>query len=355
MTNDYNLITFVEKNVLDYEVGTPIVDPENTAYQIRVDWELYEKYSKQLKKTGKKGMVGFCSQLFGKSGHKKVQESQQPPEDQRQYCSPFQSLLSHFTSDPKSSQIEALIIGEWGGSCDGNSSNEVVKELTKANSQLPCLKALFIGDITSEECEISWIEQSNMVPLLKVYPNIEHLQIRGTRHLSLGNIDLNNIKTLIIESGGMPKKLLDQICNANMPKLEHLELWLGEDNYGWTGSVEQLPQLLDGSVFPNLNYLGLRNSEVQDDIAEIISKITLSPALKILDLSLGNMSDKGAAALLASSSQLNNLELLDLHHHFISDKMQNKLKTLTCNINLSEHKDEDEYDGETYRYIAVSE
>jgi hypothetical protein len=162
------------------------------------------------------------------------------------------------------------------------------------------------------------------------------------------------LKALIIETGGMPGSLLDQVCKAELPVIEHLELWLGEDGYGWSGSLDQLQPLLEGKIFPNLKYLGLRDSEEADRIAELIGSITLTRSLEVLDLSLGTLSDEGACAL-ANSPQLNQLRLLDLHHHYISKEGQDKLRKLTCNINLDDPQPDDEDGGTKYRYVAVSE
>ena len=39
--------------------------------------------------------------------------------------------------------------------------------------RLPALRALFLGDMASEECEISWIQQATSRPLLEAFPALE--------------------------------------------------------------------------------------------------------------------------------------------------------------------------------------
>ena len=69
-------------------------------------------------------------------------------------------------------------------------SREVVADLlVDAKDRLNRLKGLFIGDITYEECEISWIIQSDVSPVLTAYPELELFRVRGGQDLSLGQLD----------------------------------------------------------------------------------------------------------------------------------------------------------------------
>ena len=49
-----------------------------------------------------------------------------------------------------------------------------------------------------------------------------------------------------------------------LPALEHLELWLGTDEYGADTEVADLKNILQGKNLPSLRHLGLRNSEITD-------------------------------------------------------------------------------------------
>src|SRR6185369_8027457 len=68
--------------------------------------------------------------------------------------------LSEYLSDPLSSETEALIIGAWEECSGGTDSSSIVEFLVSSAPKLPKLRALFIGEIESEESEISWINQS---------------------------------------------------------------------------------------------------------------------------------------------------------------------------------------------------
>ncbi|MGB3638030.1 MAG: HEAT repeat domain-containing protein, partial [Rivularia sp. (in: cyanobacteria)] len=80
-----------------------------------------------------------------------------------------------FLQDSQASKLEALIIGEWGEAYENDSSG-IIDALVNAKDKLTNLKAIFIGDIESMECEISWIRQSDISPILRAYPQLEVLQ-----------------------------------------------------------------------------------------------------------------------------------------------------------------------------------
>jgi hypothetical protein len=261
-------------------------------------------------------------------------------------------LLSQFLADPHVSKITSLIIGQWDA--EDGSSEPVVQFLVDASPKLPNLTALFLGDITGDEYEISWIQQSDLSPLWNAYPQLEYLRVRGNEELSFGEIKLDRLKTLIVETGGLSVERVREICQGYLPQLEHLELWLGTDDYGGDTTVEDLAPILSGSLFPYLQYLGLRNSHIADRIAIAIANATILVRIKVLDLSLGNLGNIGAAALLASPL-INHLEKLDLHHHYLSEESIDKLEKLSIEVDLGDRQDADKDDDEEYRYIAVSE
>jgi hypothetical protein len=74
----------------------------------------------------------------------------------------------------------------------------------------------------------------------------------------------------------------------------------------------------------------------------------------VLDLSLGTLSDAGAAALL-SNPAIARLKKLDLHHHYCAPKMVAKLKALPIEVDVSDPQEPDVWDGEEHRFVAVGE
>ena len=267
----------------------------------------------------------------------------------------WEGRFSEFLSLPGSSSVTSIVVGVWGDTSGplGDSSS-VVNTLSQASDKLPALRALFIGDIISEEFEISWIEQSDMAPIFVAYPELEHFRVRGGTGLRFGPLNHSRLRSLIVESGGLDVSVVRDITSSSLPELEHLELWLGDEGYGANSEIVDLSPILSGKVFPKLRYLGLRDSVLSDAIAAALAHSPLLERLRVLDLSLGTLSDSGAAALLASPG-IKNLEVLDLHHHYCSDEMVSKLTGMGIKVDTSDKQEPDIDEDESTRYVAVGE
>lgn len=263
------------------------------------------------------------------------------------------ALIAGFFEKVEKSTLEALIIGMWGEPYEAG-ADAVIAAIVEHAPQLPALRALFIGDMTYEECEISWIVQGNHTPLLDAFPQLEELRIRGGNGLVLEPFTHQNLRKFTIESGGLDEKIAQALAESAMPKLEHLELWLGTDEYGFSGDVALYQRVLAQLTTPTLRYLGLRDAEIADQLAAWLADEPLLATIDTLDLSLGTLGDVGAEALLRGT-QLGNLKLLDLSHHYISEANQAKLEALPFKVVLDDPQEDDEDDGEVYRYVAVGE
>jgi hypothetical protein len=326
---------FAGKTVKDWDESTRIAAPERMRYRISLDWDA-------------------------------AQEGRY-----------WTDRFAVFLDDPDAEKVTGLIVGVWGQAFQEDSS-PVVEALVAARARLPNLIALFLGDITYEECEISWITQSDVSPLFSAYPRLEHFRVRGGNGLRFGGLQHAHLKSLVVETGGLPVLALRDVLSADLPALEHLELWLGTDAYGWDGSVEDLAPLLAGELFPHLRYLGLRNSDIADQIAVAIANAPILKRIRVLDLSLGTLSDTGAAALL-TSPDIRKLEKLDIHHHYLSEEMVSWLTGvpsetakqqlplegidsaltqspgLGIEVDAGDRQEADKDDGEIWRYVAVGE
>ncbi len=258
-------------------------------------------------------------------------------------------LFDQFLQSADKSKLDALVIGMWGEPYE-ESADDIIAALVARAPELPALRALFIGDMTFEECEISWIVQGDYTPLLNAYPKLEELRIRGAQDLSLEPVTHTALRKLTIESGGLPSEVVESLIGSSLPALEHLEVWLGSDGYGFDGDVELYRRLLGALAGPSLRYLGLRDSEITDELAQWLAGEEIVGRLHTLDLSLGTLGDDGARALL-DSPHVRSLRRLDLSHHYISAQVQESLKALPLEVVLDDAQEDD--DGE--RYVAVGE
>lgn len=259
--------------------------------------------------------------------------------------------FANFLKDPAVSTVTGLVIGAWTDDfSDGDETAGIVEEIAAAHTKLPLVTAILFGDVTYEESEISWIEQTDISPLFEAYPALEHFRVRGGNHLRLGKLRSEHLKELGIECGGLDRSVVQDVLRSDLPALEHLELWLGSSDYGANTTIGDFEPLFTGHLFPALRYLGLRDSEFANEIALALVQSPLLERLRILDLSLGLLDDTGAAALLASPAA-KKLEKLDIHHHYCSDEMIEQLKALAIEVDVSDRQKDDVYG----RYVSVGE
>ncbi|MEV0564739.1 STM4015 family protein [Dactylosporangium sp. NPDC050588] len=261
----------------------------------------------------------------------------------------FGSTLDRCLDVVGGESIHAFVIGQWGEAYD---TAPPLHLLIAARARLPHLRALFIGEMTGEECEISWINHTDVAPLLAAFPGLEILRIRGADGLQLSPVRHMRLRELAVESGGLPAAFLRGVVDSHLPALTDLELWLGVSEYGGDITVEDLTPVLSGSGMPRLRRLALRNAEIADQVAAALAGAPVVPRLEELDLSLGILSDRGAEALLLGQP-LTHLRRLDLSHHFVSAELADRLRAELpgVDVDLSDQQEED--DGE--RYTAVSE
>ncbi|MFO0623038.1 MAG: STM4015 family protein [Polyangia bacterium] len=265
--------------------------------------------------------------------------------------STFIARLDALLADKRVGELKGLVIGQWFGDyCRTGPKTALVDRLIAGASKLTSLKGLFVGDIYQEECEISWIHQCDYGPLLAALPQLEELMIRGGTDLRFTKLSHASLRSLTVQTGGLPAVAVRDIASASLPSLKTLTLWLGTDDYGGNSSVKDLKPILEGKNLPALEHLGLQDSEYSDDIAKAVAKSPILGQLKGLDLSMGTLSDVGAEALLASPA-IRNLKHLNLRHHYLSPEMMKRVRDLGIPVHVGERRDGE--DGE--RYVEVSE
>ena len=275
----------------------------------------------------------------------------------------FATQFRHFLDTVDTTKVRALLIGAWWQE-DYVSFAPVVELLAAHADRFPALKALFLADVVSEECELSWLEMADITPVVEAFGGLEELTVRGCGDafrgrtvLGLRPVRHGSLRKLCFESGGLPSEVVRAVGASELPALEHLELWLGVSEYGGNASVQDLAPVLSGASFPALRHLGLQNSEIQDEIAAAIASAPVVAQLESLSLAMGTLGDEGAEALL-SGQPLTHLTSLDLHHHYVGEALMERLRNLigpdrvNCDIDEVEYWDPEE---DEFRYVAVSE
>ncbi len=251
------------------------------------------------------------------------------------------TIAQEILNDPELKELKEIIIGCWGESYE-NSVQTILDELVANKEKVLHIESLYVGDMTYEECEVSWIEQGDYSKLIAALPNLKNLTIKGSNELSLKNLNHENLESLEIICGGLPKEVIQEIAISILPKIKKLNLYLGIDDYGFNGDIEDIKKLLENPYFKNLKYLGLGNSEIQDEIVEVTLNSNIISNLEVLDFSNGTLSDKGAEIIINNIDKLKGLKLLNLSYNFITDEIMEKLKKMPIEINVDEQMENDD-------------
>lgn len=249
-------------------------------------------------------------------------------------------LIDKIKKDKKLGTYKQLTIGCWNyeeGDC-----SELVAWMIENKACFQQLEGLFWGDIDSEEQEISWIEQTDLGPLLDIMPNLKELKIKGTNNLRLGIKARPNLTSLEIISGGMPDEVVDDIVQSDFPNLEKLVLYVGVNDYGFDDDLEIFRPLFSKAKFPKLKHLGLVNAEEQNSVVDMFLESDILPQLEVMEISNGILTDEGAQKLLDNVDKISHLKLIDMSYHFISEDMQRKLRKLPVKVDLSDVQEYDE-------------
>lgn len=262
-------------------------------------------------------------------------------------------VIEKILADPEFPGLHELIIGDWGaweGSCQ-----PIIDGIVERADTFAHIEKLFIGDMDYEECEVSWINQGNYSSLWAALPGLRELTIKGSQDLELGEISHENLEALTIICGGLGSDVIASIQKAKLPSLKKLLLYIGVDNYGFDGDADTIKDLLEGADFPSLTYLGIVDSEIQDELTEVVLASKYMGQISTLDLSMGTLTDEGGALLLEKLPAYPNVKTLDVHYHYLTDEMMEKLENLPIAVDVSEQNEAEEYHGEIWMNAMLTE
>lgn len=253
---------------------------------------------------------------------------------------------------------DSLTIGYWEEAWEENSEVQgIVETIVNNKDKFPNLKNIYFGDIDSEECEISWIMNTNLAPLINEF-KIESFTVKGGTNLRFENLNSEHLKELVIISGGTSIETIKDILQGNIPNIERLEIYLGDSNYGFNGEKEDFALFSKREKFPKLKYLGLKNSEIQDEICEEIFKGDILQQLDVLDMSFGTLSDIGAKIIINNINKIKNLSEINLEYNYVSIdeliKLEKELEAIGIKYSISQ-EDVDDIDDEEYRAPFITE
>jgi hypothetical protein len=278
----------------------------------------------------------------------------------------FAETFGIFLDSVDTTRVRALIVGLWHSEDDmSDTTDRVIDLLVENAARFPAVESLFLGDVSRDQCEVSWLHQADPGRLFTAFPRLREFGLRGTTNLSMEPLKHDALEELTLQGGGLPPAVVRAVAGSQLPALTGLDLYLGSPEYSGGAEPGDLEPILRGEAFPSLRHLGLRDAENADEIATAVAHAPVVAQLESLDLSLGAMTDAGAAALL-SGQPLTHLKKLDLHHHFLSEEMMQRVWAALPGVaidmdeqeegeDVSDWGDSDDDEPTIWRYIAVSE
>lgn len=264
------------------------------------------------------------------------------------------ALIKDILADPDFPNLNELIIGDWGGAWEDD-CQPIIDGIVEHAKQFSHIEKLFVGDMDFESCEVSWIMQGNYEKLWAAMPQLKELTIKGSSDLKLGTICHENLESLTIICGGLPESVIKEIQEARLPGLKKLLLYIGIDDYGFDGDADTIRELLEKADFPQLKYLGITDSEIQDELVKVVLESKFMGQIRTLDLSMGTLTDESGALLLETLPDYPNIKKLDLHHNYLSETMAKKLASLPVVVDVSEIEKPWEYNGQMYMNAMLTE
>jgi hypothetical protein len=214
------------------------------------------------------------------------------------------------------------------------------------------IRKLHFGDFEyPDDTEMSWYRVGDLGKLWRAVPHLQSLIVQGGE-FDLGAIELPELVRAEFRTGGLSAASAKAIASATWPRIEHLEVWYGDHNYGGTATLADAVALLARGDLPRLTSLGIRNTSFTDELCRVLATSRLVPQLTRLDLSMGIMTDAGAQLFAARKAAFKHLAVLDVSDNYLSEAGLAALKGIARSVVSSEQRDDDEPE---YRHPAVGE
>ncbi len=214
------------------------------------------------------------------------------------------------------------------------------------------IRKLHFGDfVYPDETEMSWYHVGKLGKVWKAVPQLQTLIVQGG-DFELGTIELPEVLRAEFRTGGLSAASAKAIAKAVWPKIEHLEVWYGDDNYGGTAKVADVMALLDRRDLLRLTSLGIKNTQFTDELCGVLAAGELLPQLTRLDLSMGVMTDEGAELLATRKDAFKHLAELDVSRNYLTKAGLATLKGIATLVVSTEQRDD--HDPE-YRHPSVGE
>ncbi len=226
-----------------------------------------------------------------------------------------------------------------------------------ATGRPEALRTLHLGN--TGDWDISSTSTGFTGELAKRFRRLRELTLEGG-NVAIGKLDLPELVSFKVRTGGLDKAEIKAICDAKWPNLERLEIYFGEPYYGGNGAIKDIAPILAGRGLAKLTHLGLVNCSWADDIARALPAAKIVKQLTHLDLSMGALSDAGITAMAAQPKAFAHLTSLNVGDSALTDAGIRTAKQLGKVVDVGkdqtpERADQDSKNSWARRYVSVGE
>ena len=227
-------------------------------------------------------------------------------------------LLAH----PSARYLVDLVIrtsdrDAWGRSI--GSQRDAVDRIAEARPL--ALRRLQLGDATYGYSHIGRLEHAwtALAPL-------HELALEG--EFQLGQLVLPELRRLALQPMPLRRRGGKELLEADLPKLESLRITF----HDYPQHVaREITQLVHRDDMPALAHLALRAYRSPDDVIDALSRSTLLGRLQTLDLSHGQVTDRGLRPIFANVDAFRHLAVLDLSSTAVTAKQFARLQRVLPN------------------------
>ena len=250
-------------------------------------------------------------------------------------------LLEH-----PSGRVLAELTLSFNGDPNENDLQPLLDVLTR--QKRPSIHTLVIGDRVDQ---ISWYHVGDLSKVWKSLPQLTHLEITaGT--FTLGKIDAPYLMEATFRTGGLDAADARSIARMKAPILYELKVYFGDSEYGGDATVKDIAPLLARTDLPELKSLGLVNAAFTDELCRLLPGSNLLRQLEKLDLSLGILTDAGAAILAQHADAFAHLDVLDLSESYLTPAGVKLVKRIARKVIVADQREADEPED---RYVSLGE
>ncbi|MDQ3367603.1 MAG: TIGR02996 domain-containing protein [Myxococcota bacterium] len=189
------------------------------------------------------------------------------------------------------------------------------------------------------------------------FPGLRWLRIHsgascGVETFGVAGLALPALVELVVETCSMASERARDLAAASLPALERLELWF-RSPFEEDAAVEDLGPILAGTAFPQLRHLALPNSTPADALAGAVAGSPIAARLASFDLSMGTLSDEGAATLAGAAAAFPGLRTLSVDDNFLSAEAIATLRARFTNAEVVSRGQKVARGGA--RYVTIAE